>query len=562
MPSRRKTLFATLVVSTNMILVAAPAHAAVTPATSPSELSTAMSSASAGVTIGTYEVVPAGELGPTGTPNGTADSPLTTFPTDGETFAILTSGDVTLADDPNSSGSSGADLGSAARGAFDVTVLQVDLTVPPLGPNCLRVDFRFLSEEFPEFVDSAFNDGFIAELDPGEGQEWSVSGSEIIAPDNFAFDSEGNVVSINSSGVASMSADEAVGTTYDGATPQLVAQTPITAGVHSVYFSIFDAGDGVLDSAVFLDNLSLGTETAGGCEPGVISETAADLSIVKTDEPDPVTAGGALLYTLTVANAGPDDATNVAVVDTLPAETTFESVEAGEGWICDDTEGETGTVVTCTTEVLAAETTAPDIEILVSTSSSIEGESTVITNVADVSADEPDPDLENNQAVETTTVEAQSTPDFASEFCPDGCTVTTDTGNGASPGDPTVTTVIVPDEADPQTVTITEAAAATLPTFCGGQTCSGQLVTISDITGVTNPSDPIIVEITYDKTVKGGSQVYILKPDFTSPQLVRNCTTPGVASPRPCVSSKTVLANGDRMFRILMLSGDPILGKK
>ena len=264
MPSRTKIILATLAVSATMIVVSAPAHAEITPASSPSELAAAMSSASAGVTIGSYVEVPG-----SGTPNGTADS-LTTFPTDGPTFAIMTSGDVQLADDPNASGSSGADLSpSAARGAFDVSILKVDLIVPP-GPNCLRVDFRFLSEEFPEFVGSGFNDGFVAELDTSDWL-FDPETSTISAPSNFAFDSNGDVISINNSGVVSMTAEQASGTTYDGATPQLVAQTPIDAGAHSVYFSIFDSGDHAYDSAVLLDNLSLGTETEGGCEPGVVA---------------------------------------------------------------------------------------------------------------------------------------------------------------------------------------------------------------------------------------------------------------------------------------------------
>src|SRR4051794_28000323 len=44
----------------------------------------------------------------------------------------------------------------------------------------------------------------------------------------------------------------------------------------------------------------------------------ADLSLTKTDSPDPVTVGGTLTYTIGVANAGPDDASAVKVVDTLP----------------------------------------------------------------------------------------------------------------------------------------------------------------------------------------------------------------------------------------------------
>ena len=44
----------------------------------------------------------------------------------------------------------------------------------------------------------------------------------------------------------------------------------------------------------------------------------ADLSITKTDSPDPVTAGNDLTYTVTVHNYGPSDAQAVQVTDTLP----------------------------------------------------------------------------------------------------------------------------------------------------------------------------------------------------------------------------------------------------
>ena len=51
----------------------------------------------------------------------------------------------------------------------------------------------------------------------------------------------------------------------------------------------------------------------------------ADLSVVKTDYPDPVVAGAPLTYTLMVSNAGPGDALNVVLTDTLPAEVEFVS---------------------------------------------------------------------------------------------------------------------------------------------------------------------------------------------------------------------------------------------
>ena len=47
-------------------------------------------------------------------------------------------------------------------------------------------------------------------------------------------------------------------------------------------------------------------------------DPAADLSLTKTDSPDPVLAGELLTYTLTAHNAGPQDATGVTLTDTLP----------------------------------------------------------------------------------------------------------------------------------------------------------------------------------------------------------------------------------------------------
>ena len=110
---------------------------------------------------------------PGATPNAVANTPLGGFPTNGGTFAILTTGDAQLADDANLSGNSGVDFdggtttnGPHSRGNtdYDVTVLRINLNVPAAS-NCLTVDFKFFSEEFPEFVGTQFNDAFIAELD-------------------------------------------------------------------------------------------------------------------------------------------------------------------------------------------------------------------------------------------------------------------------------------------------------------------------------------------------------------------------------------------------------------
>jgi uncharacterized repeat protein (TIGR01451 family) len=50
---------------------------------------------------------------------------------------------------------------------------------------------------------------------------------------------------------------------------------------------------------------------------GAVSDPA-DLSVSKSDSPDPVTTDAVLTYAIDVANAGPDLATNVTLTDDLP----------------------------------------------------------------------------------------------------------------------------------------------------------------------------------------------------------------------------------------------------
>jgi len=289
------------------LLSARAATAAITLTSDPNLLAQAMEHTPGTITGASFVALP-----PTGTPHGIGNAPLDGFPTDGATFAILTNGDASLADQPNSSGDAGADdNGGNVRGPtnWDVSILKIDLDVPPLA-NCLSIDFRFLSDEYPEWVGGDFNDAFIAELD---NSTWSTSGPTITAPDNFAFDPSNSQISINGAGATSMTVGNAVGTTYDGATPVLTASTPITPGTHSLYLSIFDVSDRGIDAAVFLDRLVLSTTDPMACQPG-----ATVLSTTKSTSTPSVFPGGTVQYTININNASAGAVTLNTITDELP----------------------------------------------------------------------------------------------------------------------------------------------------------------------------------------------------------------------------------------------------
>lgn len=192
-------------------------------------------------------------LPPAGEPNGFAvNAPGVSGAAD--PIGVLTTGDVTLADLSNTDLRSISNQGEAVRGPndFDVVVLAVDVAVPSYA-NCLRLDFRFLSEEFPEWVGSEFNDAFIAEL--GESTWTTTADAAVEAPDNFAFDPTGRVITVNDLNINEVQPENALGTTYDAATLVLQAAAEVEPGEHTLYLSMFDQGDRYWDSATFVNHL-------------------------------------------------------------------------------------------------------------------------------------------------------------------------------------------------------------------------------------------------------------------------------------------------------------------
>lgn len=130
---------------------------------------------------------------------------------------------------------------------------------------------------------------------------------------------------------------------------------------------------------------------------------SASLSIQKIDVPDPVEAGTNLTYTITVASEGPDDAANVALSDTLPAGTTFQSLTSPGGWSC--TTPAVGAAGTVDCSIATFTPGSVDFTLVVQTDAGMV-DGTVISNTANVSSTTSDPDLNDNSATADTTVQA------------------------------------------------------------------------------------------------------------------------------------------------------------
>ena len=159
----------------------------------------------------------------------------------------------------------------------DVVNLKLVLKAPK-NASGFKFDFNFHSGEWPAYICSEFNDGFVAYLTSSAGA------------DNISFDAKKNPVSVNNGffdrctpgarigclgGRAGVSecpggTDELAGTGFGimgnhcpgggpsvsgGATGWLSSQAPIKAGEQfTLELMIWDTGDGDLDSSVLLDN--------------------------------------------------------------------------------------------------------------------------------------------------------------------------------------------------------------------------------------------------------------------------------------------------------------------
>src|ERR1700754_109250 len=130
----------------------------------------------------------------------------------------------------------------------------------------------------------------------------------------------------------------------------------------------------------------------------VSAQTApsADMVVFKSGD-EAVALGGQITYSISVFNAGPDDAVNVVLTDVLPANTSFVDASTTTGSVSFD-----GTTLTVNVGTLPFDSTATATLIVQVNQNTPRG--TTISNTVDGTSDTSDPDTSNNSATAFTVV--------------------------------------------------------------------------------------------------------------------------------------------------------------
>jgi hypothetical protein len=202
---------------------------------------------------------------------------------------IMTSGDANLAVGPNNAGGAGrnngfpgdADLNSLIPGStFDASVLEFDF-ISDTGD--VFFNYVFASEEYPEFVNSTFNDVFAFFLN-GENIALIPGTNTPVSINNV---NGGNPIGTNATNPQFFidNSTDAFNIEYDGFTTIFTAQATglVPGSTNTIKLAIADVADASLDSAVFIQG---GTFSAA--LPPVLSPVAS--------VPEPTTILGLLAF--------------------------------------------------------------------------------------------------------------------------------------------------------------------------------------------------------------------------------------------------------------------------
>jgi uncharacterized repeat protein (TIGR01451 family) len=262
-----------------------------------------------------------------------------------------------------------------------------------------------------------------------------------------------------------------------------------TAAV-TVVVQIAPSASGLLvnDAAVTSASNDLNSANDSASVPVTVA-TLADLNVVKIDVSDPITAGLALGYQITVGNSGPSDARNVVLTDTLPAGTTAVSAVPSQGGPCDF-----GPPVTCSLGTITpGQLVTVDLTVDVPAAQS----DSLLNNVV-VSSDTPEANPADNSSDETTDIVTESDLALQLADAPDPVLI----------GDSLVYTLMIandgPSDATSVVVTTTLAADLQLLDVSPAGACSGSAVVVCQFATLAAGADQTIVLTTVSDADLGG----------------------------------------------------------
>jgi len=177
-------------------------------------------------------------------------------PRRGGTFLVLSTGrtgDDKLRAEP------GFDFAPELSPDGDVSTLRFQVTVP-INVTRMSFDFTFLSAESPEFVGSPFNDTFTAKVSDAFGADRLVATASV----NESVFHPASATNVGD-GPFLLNVDNpgGVNTVFDtgllqdaGTTDYQHVDVPVSSGTVTIELDIRDVVDGILDSAVIVDNMA------------------------------------------------------------------------------------------------------------------------------------------------------------------------------------------------------------------------------------------------------------------------------------------------------------------
>jgi uncharacterized repeat protein (TIGR01451 family) len=296
----------------------------------------------------------------------------------------------------------------------------------------------------------------------------------------------------------------------------------------TIIISVLPNTLGVITNTVSVGSSDFDSNTSNNTDTENTTIFPADISVTKSDSPDPVFVENPLTYTLVIENDGPNQANNVALTDTLPPGVAFKSVSGSAS--CAHSSG----TVTCSNLGNIGAGGSRSITIVVTPT--VAG---VITNTAIVTSSNPDLTPSNNTTSITTTVSPVadlSIGKIASSNPITAGTSLTYTLFVTNIGPSTATNVLISDTL-PGGVTFVSAPGCTgttiincsIPTLTAGSSVSrsilvnvnsttfGPLVNTATVTGNEFDSNTINNTTTLTTIVSRQVSLSLTKSDFPDP---------------------------------------------